>query len=355
MATPGQTTEMTARGRAVAGLAALALLGSWLSGDPSVRLAAALLSAPLLVDFACQQRSLGSMRIHVCPRRTIVGAAFRESLRVENVGSTPLREIVLVERRTRSSPTLLTHAAAGTAVQTSMSCHSPERSHLLERVFNLASDWPLGFFRTHATAVVHTALVTEPRRVPQHTLPQPNVDDHRTESREHPQRPGDEFHALREHHEGEDGRGVHARRSAALGQLVRTVQRGRAPSVTGIVLDLRRPPGRPLNQGRLRLEWSLGVAATLVEVFRDRECRIRVWVLGTRTVRTTIIDAASKLDWLTFLAEATTGPHRELELGALDGIDELEDCYWLPAGGYRAPEDRELRRGPLHVLDGGQS
>ena len=109
------------------------------------------------------------------------------------------------------------------------------------------------------------------------------------------------------------------------------------------------------NQGRLRLEWSLGVAATLVEVFRDRECRIRVWVLGTRTVRTTIIDAASKLDWLTFLAEATTGPHRELELGALDGIDELEDCYWLPAGGYRAPEDRELRRGPLHVLDGGQS
>lgn len=355
MATPGQTIEMTPRGRTIAGLAALALLGSWLSGDASVRLAAAMLSAPLLVDFARKPRSLGSVKVHVGPRRTVVGQAFRESLRIENHGSAPLREVILLERRTRSAPALLAHAAPGASVATLLSCHSPERGHLLERVFELATEWPLGLFRSRATAVVRAELVAEPRRVPTKVLPQPNVDDHRHDSRPHPRHAGDEFHALREHHDDEDARGVHARRSAALGQLVRTVNRGRSPTVVGLVLDLRRPPGRSLGQGRLRLEWSLGVAATLVDTFADANCRVRIWVLGTRTVRTTVIDSKSHRDWSTFLAEATTGPHRALEPDALDGIDDLADCYWLPAGGYRAPLDRALRHGRLQVIDGGQA
>lgn len=353
MATPQQSIELTLRGRAMAALSGLSLLGAWLSGDPSVQLAAALLTAPLLVDFVWKPRVLSQLVLRVAPRHTVAGAPFRERVAIENPSHAPVRDLVVFERRTRSSPALVPQCQPRDSVQVALACRGPERSHLLERVFDLACEWPLGLFRARATTVVASDLVAEPRRVPQKAIPGPSTESLRATPQQHPQHAGEEFHALREQYDGEDARGVHARRSASLGQLVRTITRSRSPSTIGIVLDLRRPPGRPLQNGRTRFEWCLGAAATLAESLRERDCRLVAVVLGETTTRAVVHDAATLRDWLVLLAEAGPTPHRALEPEALADLDALDDCYWLPAGGYRAPEEHELRSSPVRVVDGG--
>lgn len=353
MATPQQSIELTLRGRAMAALSGLSLLGAWLSGDPSVQLAAALLTAPLLVDFAWKPRVLSQLALRVAARHTVAGASFRERIAIENPTRATLHDLVVFERRTRSSPALVTRCSPGSSAQVALGCRGPERSHLLERVFDLACEWPLGLFRARATAVVASDLVAEPRRVPQKALPGPSAEALRATAQQHPQHAGEEFHALREQYDGEDARGVHARRSAALGQLVRTVTRSRSPSTIGIVLDLRRPPGRSLQNGRTRFEWCLGAAATLAETLRERECRLVAVVLGEATTRVVVHDAVSLRDWLVLLAEAGPTLHRPLESAALAELGDLDDCYWLPAGGYRAPEEHELHGGRVQVVEGG--
>lgn len=355
MATPQHTVELTLRGRAVALLSGLSLLGAWLSADPSVQIAAALLTAPLLVDHVLKPRSLSRVQLRVAPRRAVAGAPFRERILVENQGRARLRDVVVFERRTRSTPALVADAASGEGVQVALNCRAPERSHLLERVFDLACEWPLGLFRARATQVVPCDLVAEPRRVPQKALPPLAADDHTATPAAHLRHAGEEFHALREHHDGEDARGVHARRSASLGELVRTITRGQPPAVVGMVLDLRRPPGRPLQQGRTRLEWCLGAAATLAEMLRERECRLVAVMLGEHVVTSVVEDAASLREWLVLLAEAGPSPHRAIEPGALAHVESLATCYWLPAGGYRAPEASQFAEGSVRFVEGGSA
>lgn len=353
MATPQQSTELTLRGRAMAALSGLSLLGAWLSGDPSVQLAAALLTAPLLVDFVWKPRVLSQLVLRVAPRHTVAGAPFRERVTIENGTRSRLCDVVVFERRTRSSPALVVRCQPRSSLQVALACRGPERSHLLERVFDLACEWPLGLFRARATIVVATDLVAEPRRVPQKALPSPTTESLRATPSPHARNSGEEFHALREHQQDEDARGVHARRSAALGELVRTITRSRSPASIGLVLDLRRPPGRSLQQGRTRLEWCLGAAATLAETLRERDCRIVAIVLGESTTRVLVHDETSLRGWLVLLAEAAPVLHRPLEPEALADLDELDDCYWLPAGGYRAPEEHELRRESIRFVEGG--
>ena len=68
MATPNSTLEVTARGKIVLWLAALAGGAAWLGDDENARLAAAMLAAPLVVDFVAKQRRLHFTSIRLAPR-----------------------------------------------------------------------------------------------------------------------------------------------------------------------------------------------------------------------------------------------------------------------------------------------
>jgi uncharacterized protein (DUF58 family) len=337
MAQSHGTLQLTARGTVVAALAAASLFGATLSGDANVRLAAGLLLAPLIVDFARKPRGLGSVALRVAPRRTVVGARFHEPVRLDNSRGSALREVLLHERHRQCTPAFVAAVPRGGDCTVALPCASPQRGHQLERVFELSTEWPLGLFRRTAVAVVAADLVTEPRRENLRDDPLASLDELQHALQARTRLLGEEFHALREHQVGEDARGVHALRSAALATLVRTVLRGRLPSQVGIVLDLRRPPGRPLQLGHRRFEWSLGAAATLLDRLCAAACTVQLWVLGSRTVHTVVRDSRLQREVLTFLAEAAPSPHRALPPQSLDGLSGMDRCFWIPAGGQRPP------------------
>ncbi len=353
MATPRQSLELTTRGRVVLALAATSLLGAWLSGDGNVRLAAALLAAPLAVDYARKPRGLATIRGHMPPRRTVVGALFRDQLTLQNGINRPVRELLVTEASTLGEPSFVTALPMGGRVVAWITGKSSKRGHLLERVFLLQSEWPLGLIRASATVVVATDLVTEPRRVrltgellhaAAELQPSPHTRSHLA---------GDEFHALREHQADDDARGVHALRSAAMGHLVRTVRRGRLPHHLAIVLDLRRPPGRPLHQGRNRFEWSLGACAALLDRLCADAATVHLFVVGSRTVHADVQAGRRLRETLTLLAEVTAGPHRQLEPSVLDDLRAMEHSFWIPAGGYAARTERALLGQRVQMLGGG--
>lgn len=352
MAEARSTLELTARGRVLAGLAAASLLGAWLSEDPNVRIAAALLVAPLLVDFAATPRSLGALRLHVGPRRTVAGAPFQENVHLSYRGRRPLRELLVAEPRTRGRAAFVGRIAPGSRASVVLTCRSTVRSHLLERVFELRTDWPLGMFRACGLCVVATDFVTEPARVQLEASVLQATAEREPAPHTRSQLHGDEFHALREHQPSEEARGVHALRSAALGSLVRTVVRGRMPREVGIVLDLRRPPGRPLLLGARRFEWSLGAGATLLDRLRAMHAIVHVWVLSGTTARTVVQDAMHHREVLTTMAEVGPVAHRALDEATLEAVDAMEHCYWIPAGGFQAEAERGRTRARIHLVGG---
>lgn len=334
---------LTARGRMLAILAALATGAAWLSGAGDARLAAALLLAPLLADLLLTPRHLHLVDIAVPPRRTMATALFREQIEVRSRGRT-VREVTLHEPAT-SLPggwAMLEQVSARPR-STGLQARSRRRSHLLERVFVLQSGWPFGFFVAQAVLRAPAELVTEPSRIRLpaallRTLQQPaRADQHRRTA------DGLDYHSLREHRLEEDARGVHALRSAALGTLVRRVTQGSLPRDVGIVLDLRRPPGRPLRLGQRRFEWSLSACATLLDQLVTLEAQVRVLVLASRTARLAIDDAAQHTAFLTFLSEADPTAHRPMDERALQALAACEQVYWIPAGGHLDPaETRHL-------------
>ena len=339
MASARSSIELTARGRILAALASVTLLGAWLSGDLTVRIAAALLAAPILVDLAGTCRVLKSLRLHVLPRRTVVGAPFHEEVRLSNPANQAVRELLVYEPRTRGIPTLLDHLRPNQYTSVRLACRSPARSHLLERVFELQTTWPLGIFAARATAIVSADLVTEPARVSLNPRLLHETDECDPAPHLRSNLPGDEYYSLREHQPTEDARGVHAMRSASMGTLVRTITHGRLPRKIGIVLDLRRPPKRRLKIGVRRLEWSLGACATLLDTFQSTETVVHLWMLGSATAKTLVLDTKTHRDVLTILAEAQASPYRQLESTALEGLEQMERCFWIPAGGYHAKSE----------------
>jgi uncharacterized protein (DUF58 family) len=336
MAAANASTELTLRGRVVAWLGALAAGAAWLGDDANARLAAALLTAPLVVDFAAKPRRLQRTAIRVLPRRTAAGATFTEHVELEHAGRWPLRECLITEPRTMRTeqsallPTLL----PGAPVDVEVRQRSLQRSHVHERVFLLSCLWPLGLFRTRAVVPVTAELVTEPARVP---LPADVVRaTASTEAapRERSHLEGPEFHSLREHQPEEDARTVHALRSAALGTLVRRVLHGRMPRRVGIVLDLRRPPRATTSHGMRRFEWSLGACASLVRSLLAHGAELRVLVLGSPTPELEIHGPAQEVNLLTLLAGASPAPHQALAPGVLAAVQDLDHCYWIPAGSW---------------------
>ena len=351
MAAPTRTFELTPRGHVLAWLCAGSAMAAWLSGDDNARLAAALLLAPLLVDFLLKPRGLALVTARIAPRRTAAGAPFVETVHLHSQGTRRLRECLLHEPKTmRDQRTLVDRLAPGATQRLELHCKSTTRSHQLERVLLLQSSWPLGFFAVRASLVVATELVTEPARVRLRADVVQAVADRDPAPRDRSQLPGAEFHSLRDHLPEEDARGVHALRSAMLGTLVRRVTYGRLPREIGLVLDLRRPPGRPLTLGIRRFEWSLGAAAALVETLLARDARIRVLVFASRTAHHFVAGPAQLRDLLTFLAEVVASPNRPLEIGVLDELRQHEHCFWIPAGGFLSHDETKGLPGPVTVI-----
>lgn len=347
MAIPSSSVELTLRGKVVAWLTALAAGAAWLGDDDNARLAAAMLAAPLVVDFVAKQRRLHHTEVQVAARRTVVGALFVEQLTLVHRGRRPARECLLSEPRTMRSepPVLLPMLPPDAPVRVGIRGRSLQRSHVLERVFVLMSVWPLALFRTRAVVTVAADFVTEPARVPLSAEIVQAIAEQQAAPRDRTMATGLEFHSLREHQPNEDARGVHALRSAAIGTLVRRVTRGRLPHTVGLVLDLRRPPGRPLQHGTRRFEWSLGACAALVAHLRQRAAQVRVLVVAAEPAQFLVHGPAQEHDLLTLLAEAGPTPHHPLAPDLLDELLRLEHCFWIPAGAYTAsPEIAALPR-----------
>jgi len=355
MQNPGTSIELTLRGRVLAWLAALAGGAAWLGGDAHARLAAAMLATPLVVDLVAKQRRLHETGLSVAARRTAVGAAFLESVVVTHRGRVPLRECTLLEPRTMrsESPALLPTLRANVRTRVEIRQRSLQRSHVRERVFLLVSHWPLGMFRARAAVGVHADLVTVPARVALQLDLVRAIADTEFAARDRSQLPGPEFHSLREHLAEEDARAVHALRSASLGTLVRRITSGRKPRSVGIVLDLRRPPGRSQEHGARRFEWSLGACATLVHLVRARSAEARVLLLGTEPADIVVQGPGREEELLTRLAASSPSPHRPLPDGLFATIRQLDHCFWIQAAARAAAPELAAMPGQVTVVGGG--
>lgn len=354
MATSSTILELTLRGRVLACLCAAAAGAAWLGEDPNARVAAAMLAAPLLIDFLTKPRRLHETEVRVGPRRTAAGAPFNEHLTLVNTGRSPVRECLLLEPRTMrlDPPTLIPAMQPGVPQRVSARGRSLQRSHVLERVFLLVTTWPLGLFRVRAVVAIAADLVTEPARVQLATNIEHAIAEREAAPRDRTRLPGPEFHSLREHQPGEDARAVHALRSAALGTLVQRVTRGRMPRTVGMVLDLRRPPGRQLGHGNRRFEWSLGAAATLVNLLRSRAAEVDVLVIDSEPTRLLVRGPGQESDFLTMLAEASPTPHSPVDPANFEHLRRLEYCYWIPAGAFLATREHESIAGTVHIVGG---
>jgi uncharacterized protein (DUF58 family) len=354
MAVASTSIELTLRGRVVAWLAALAAGASWLGDDTNARLAAALLAAPLLVDFVAKQRRLHKTTIRVGARRTVAGAVFTESLELVHNGRWPLRECLLTEPRTMRTeqPALLPTVPSGAPVRIEVRQRSWQRSHVLERVFLLVCHWPLGMFQTRSVVNVAADLVTEPARVTLQAELVRAIAETEAAPRDRSHADGPEFHSLREHQAGTDARAVHALRSATLGTLVARVTHGRMPRTVGIVLDLRRPPRRPLNQGHRRFEWSLGACASLLHELRTRGAEARVLVLAGEPADILVQGPARTAELLMLLAEASPTPHHVVPATLFATVQALEHCFWIPAGAYLAAPEFAAMPGTVTLVGG---
>lgn len=345
---PLQSLELTNRGKVLVGLLALAVTATWLTGDPHSRLAASLLLAPLAIDLLGKGQKLSLLEIVVAPRRTVAGMPFADEIWITN--SHPrrtFRDVVLSEPRTVTiqGGTVLESIRPGHAQRADLACRSRQRSHLLERVFELQTTWPLGLLRSRAVVKAEAELITEPGRL---ELPQRML---RAAADGHPswhandRMAGHEFHSLREYLPDEDARRVHAFRSAATGTLVRRVLRGHEPREVAVVLDLRRPPGRNLNLGQQRLEWSLSACATILDHTRAENMTAHCLVIGNEEhLFQRVADGRDALEVLTWLSEAAAVPFTTIDSELLGPLTECASCYWIPAGGYMAHGDMaELR------------
>lgn len=339
--TPAKTTiELTLRGRVLAWLAALAIGAAWLGADPNARLAAAMLTTPLVVDFVAKRQRLHRVELRVAARRTVAGAPFTESVTAVHRGRRALRECQLLEARTMrtEAPALLPALLPDEPVRVELRQRSTQRGHLHTRVFQLVTSWPLGMFRARAAITVAADLVTEPARVALRVDLARAVADTEVAPRDRTQLPGPEFHSLREHVLDEDARAVHALRSATLATLVRRITHGRLPRTVGVVLDLRRAPGRAAGASR-RFEWNLGAAATLLGQLRANGVQVRALVLAAATTDLLVQGPGREAELLTLLAEASPIAHRALPPETFAALRDLEHCFWIPAGGHHdAPE-----------------
>jgi len=118
------------------------------------------------------------------------------------------------------------------------------------------------------------------------------------------------------------------------------------------VVDLRRPPRRPLHGGNRRFEWSLGACATLLHLLRQHGAAARVLVLAEEPADLLVRGPAQEIDLLTLLAEAQPTAHRPVAAAAFEELQKLPHCYWIPAGSYLAAPEFAAMPGSVTLVGG---
>ena len=346
--------KLTYRGKVLLLLGFLSALAALLSGDPSVRLAAAVLLAPFVVDLAWGGTQLPPLKLLISRRRTETGAPFEEALRLECASPTRgVSDVHLREPRTETyaGGVFVPRLSPGRQITLPMPARTRMRGRYPQRVAVAISSHPLGLFRRTAVLRSNNEMVSEPARMPLPTHVLEALERPQVEAVARDERGDDEFHHMREYSAGEDARLVHALRSATSGLLVRRVLRNQEQPEACIVIDLRRAPGRSPRLGSRRLEWSLGATASLVDRMRARGTVITVLILGGEERTVTIKNDGEAEDFLALLAEARTTIHWQVSPETLERLGHMEQCLWVPAGGFKATQDRAAMGDPVLVTD----
>ncbi|MBK8976248.1 MAG: DUF58 domain-containing protein [Planctomycetes bacterium] len=330
--------ELTPRGRIALVLLHLTAGAAFLTGDDNARLAASLIAAPLLIDVAVKLLRRPRVELTVAQRRTHARAAFLEALSIRNLARHPLRDLLLREPATHihsAGGIHIPYLAGGTAQPCRVAARSNRRGIAAERRFSARTEFPLGFLAWRLEQSVRARLVTEPARVPLSpyaasawTEARPRFDEGRRDQ-------ASEFHSLREYRYGEDARLVQARRSAALGVLVRRVLRGGPIADATLVLDLRRPRGMPTQYGRRDLDPHLGRAAAAVDLALAQGTQLRCLAIDAEQTHSfAVTDRNSSTAFLDYLAAARSCPFRTLHDDERALLPDDGLTLWVPAGGF---------------------
>jgi uncharacterized protein (DUF58 family) len=346
--------EVTYRGRVLLLLGLLAGIAAWISKESSVRLASAVLLAPLVIDLLWGGVRLPTLRLIMRRRRTESGAPFTESFTLSNLS--PRRAVMDLHLREPRTDTyaggLFVHYVEPGEKET---LHIPARTRsrglIGHRAVIVISSYPLGLIRRSAILRSETELVSEPARMP---LPHHIVHALERNEPEYTSKQTlgeDEFHSLRQYVDGDEARMVHAVRSASMGTLVRRVMRSQEQRTACLVLDLRRPPGRSAMLGSRRLEWSLGATATIVDAMRERDALLTCLVIARDEQRWVLSNSEIAEDFLAFLAQARPVIHRRIDPEFLEEIREFDASLWVPAGGFKATDDRTQVDNPVLVTE----
>lgn len=350
MASPARkSTGLTPRGRVLLGLALTSQLSGWLTGDPHVQLAAAMLTAPLVVDLLLKPRRLDRVKVIASLRRATAGAPCRERLELTLQAPRAVREVAVAQPgRGHGGFVDVLRPHAPLAIE--LPALFRERGLRPSREIELSTAWPFGLIRARATVAVELPLVIEPARVrlapgelAAATHPGAEAEGARAMH-------GDEFAGLRELQPGEHARGVHALRSAALGQLVRTIRRGRTPQQQALVVDLRLPVGATARTHSRRLEQSLSIAASALDHFRRQGSTVHVTVIGDRIRSVDVDSTASAWEALDLLAGAEAVAARPLDAAAATALRAWSPSWWTAVDAAWVQRELEQLSIPARVL-----
>ena len=344
--------EITYRGRVLLLLGILAAIAAWINKGSSVSLAASILLAPLIIDLLWGGLRLPPMQLVMRRRRTESGAPFRESYTLRNLSTRrAILDLFVREPRTDTyaGGFFIQQIERGREETLKIPARTRSRGRTGQRAVVVVSSYPLGLIRRTAALRTDSDLISEPTRMPLpphvlKALQQEETDNHSRETLGN-----DEFHSLRAYQPGHEVRLIHARRSAATGTLISRVMRSQEQREVCVVLDLRRPPGRDAMVGSRRLEWSLGATATIVDAMRERHTLLTCLVIGTEAKIWTLHEPEDTEDFLAYLAEARPVVHRRIDANFLQPALLAEAALWVPAGGFKATEDRCAAENPTLV------
>lgn len=354
---PKTAVDLTPPGRAVVVLASLALGAAWTTGSEPARIAACLLLAPLLVDWAAKLRLMDGIGIGVGRRRTRAGAAHLEKIVLSNQRRT-LWNVQFAAHgllaSPRAHPALIEQLPAGGRLEVELPLRAGRRGVATSRTFVLATRHPLGLVRVVTRIPVAAVVIAEPARLPHVPTGSATGSDGELDSERSRRSDGETFFALRELRDGDDWTRVHALRSAALGQPVRVVHHGTLSRAARVLLDLRAPPGRsPSRYAGEAFEWAMSAAATLIENLTRGGRTVDVAVLGRGPGRFDDLGGRTPpAEFYDFLAAAQPRSHQPAPDAVLDWLAAGEgSVFWIVAGGFAAALERERLGRPVRLLE----
>ncbi|MGE0143470.1 MAG: DUF58 domain-containing protein [Planctomycetota bacterium] len=338
--------RITTRGRLTLILLHLALGAAWLSGDPAVQLAAALLGAPVLIDLLWKLAIRPDLAIELRDRRGIARMPFTEAgYLVNRSNRAALRALHLREPRTGSQNLGgidVPWIAPGERLAVEYSARYPRRGKHAVRVFEGDTDWPFGLFRWEIELKVDAIILAEPTR--KHVAREPAgnrgvpVPATRMSSPDQ-----EEFWALRELRFGDDARRAHAKRSAALGTMVVAVRRAAPQIDVQLIVDLRIAPDNAPSFGGRPIEHRLGQAAWLVDRWVDAGLKFSAHLIDSGWRSIEIVDRQRARQYLEWLTVARPTQYRTLDDEEVQRALAATDATWIAAGGYVEPKSSTVR------------